>query len=248
VLAVRSDNGGEFISRDFDALLTERGSSRERTAAHTPQQNGVAERINRTLLNSIRAMLHDGQLDDSFWDEALRTAVNIHNRVPTRALNGKTPHEAWTGNKPRVGHMRVFGSLAYAHLPEQGRNKLALRARKCVFVGYAQDAKAYRLWDTKAKKIVVSRDVDFWEGVSWTSEAAGRGGAVPVAPGTKLTGPSRMWQLVVLPILDYARGSVRHCRRQQRRSYCMPCLGTAIEALRGELGWRRGTRRDGSLV
>jgi transposase InsO family protein len=190
VAAVRSDNGGEFISRDFDALLAERGSIRERTAAHTPQQNGVAERVNRTLLNSIRAMLHDGQLDDSFWDEALRTAVHIHNRVPTRALNGKTPHEAWTGNKPRVGHMRVFGSLAYAHLPKQGRNKLALRARKCVFVGYAQDAKAYRLWDIKANKIVVSRDVDFWEGVSWTSEAAGRGGAVPVAPETKLTGQS----------------------------------------------------------
>ena len=190
VAAVRSDNGGEFISKEFDALLAERGTIRERTAAHTPQQNGVAERVNRTLLNPIRAMLHDGQLDNSFWDEALRTAVHIHNRVPTRALNGKTPHEAWTGNKPRVGHLRVFGSLAYAHVPEQGRNKLALRARKCVFVGYAQDAKAYRLWDISAKKIVVSRDVDFWEGVSWTSEAAGRGGAVPVAPGTKLTGPS----------------------------------------------------------
>ena len=190
VAAVRSDNGGEFISEEFDALLAERGSRRERTTAHTPQQNGVAERVNRTLLNSIRTMLHDGQLDDSFWDEALRTAVHIRNRVPTRALNGKTPHEAWTGNKPRVGHMRVFGSLAYAHIPEQGRNKLALRARKCVFVGYAQDAKAYRLWDIRDKKIIVSRDVDFWEGVSWTSEAAGRGGAVPVAPETKLTGPS----------------------------------------------------------
>lgn len=190
VLAVRSDNGGEFISRDFDALLRERGSRRERSTAYTPEQNGVAERVNRTLLNSVRAMLYDAQLDDSFWDEALLTAVYIHNRVPTRALGGKTPHEAWSGHKPRVGHMRIFGSLAFAHVPKVGRNKLALRARRCVFVGYERDAKAYRLWDITAKAILVSRDVDFWEGVSWGSEAAGRGGAAPVAAGTKLTGPS----------------------------------------------------------
>ncbi|HTU57076.1 MAG TPA: hypothetical protein VMF89_01560, partial [Polyangiales bacterium] len=135
-------------------------------------------------------MLHDGELDDSFWGEALLTAVYIHNRVPTRALDGKTPHEAWSGHKPRVGHVRVFGSLAFAHVPKVGRNKLALRARKCVFVGYEPDAKAYRLWDISAKAIIVSRDVDFWEGMNWGSEAAGRGGAAPVAPGTRLTGPS----------------------------------------------------------
>ena len=190
VLVVRSDNGGEFISHDFDALLEERGSRRERSAAYTPEQNGVAERLNRTLLNSVRALLHDSQLDGRFWDEALLTAAYIHNRVPTRALNGKTPHEAWFGRKPRVVHLRVFGSLAFAHVPKVGRSKLASRALRCIFLGYQPDAKAYRLWDIAAKTIIVSRDVDFWEGASWGSEAAGRGGAAPVALGTKLTGLS----------------------------------------------------------
>ena len=188
VLAVRSDNGGEFINRDFDALLAERGSRRERSTAYTPEQNGVAERINRTLLNSVRAMLHDAHLEGRFWGEAVCTAAHIHNRVPTHALGGKTPHEAWSGRKPRVGHMRVFGTLAFAHTPKVGRNKLASRARRCIFVGYETDAKAYRLWDVDAKAIVVSRDVDFWEGVHWASEAAGQGGA-SVAPQTELSAP-----------------------------------------------------------
>jgi transposase InsO family protein len=190
VLAVRSDNGGEFISGEFDTLLKERGSHRERSAAYTPEQNGVAERLNRTLLNSVRAMLHDSQLDGTFWDEALLTAAYIHNRVPTRALNGKTPHEAWSGRKPRVLHLRVFGSLAFAHVPKKGRSKLASRATRCVLLGYQPDAKAYRLWDIAAKAVIVSRDVDFWEGASCGNETAGRGGAAPVAPETKLTGLS----------------------------------------------------------
>jgi transposase InsO family protein len=190
VLAVRSDNGGEFINREFDALLAERGTRRERSAAYTPEQNGVAERVNRTLLDSVRAMLHDSQLGDAFWGEALLTAVYIHNRVSHRALNSRTPYEAWSGHKPGVGHMRAFGSLAFAHVPKVGRNKLALRARRCVFLGYEPDAKVYRLWDLSANRIIVSRDVDFWEGVSWKSEAAGRGGAAPVAAETKVTAPS----------------------------------------------------------
>jgi transposase InsO family protein len=190
VLALRSDNGGEFISGAFDALLAERGTARQRTVPYTPQQNGVAERVNRTLLNTVRALLHDAQLDGSFWGEALLTAVYLHNRSPTRALGGKTPYEVWHGRKPRVGHMRAFGSLAYAHVPKVGRSKLDARARKCVFVGYEHDAKAYRLWDIDANAIIVSRDVDFWEGVSWTSEAAGRGGAAPIASTTKPTKPT----------------------------------------------------------
>lgn len=188
VVAVRSDNGGEFISRAFDALLAERGSRRERTVPHTPQQNGVSERINRTLLNSVRAMLHDGQLDDRFWPEALRTAVYVHNRVPTRAVAGRTPYEAWCGRKPGVSHLRAFGCLAFAHVPATGRGKLDLRARKCVFLGYEPDRKAYRLWDIDARKIIVSRDVDFWEDRVWTCETGGRGGEDAAA--TKLARPS----------------------------------------------------------
>ena len=188
VAAVRSDNGGEFISEAFDALLKERGSSRERSTPYTPQQNGVAERVNRTLLNSVRAMLHDSPLDDSFWDEALRTAVTYHNCAPASAVGGTTPHKVWSGHRPRVGYMRAFGCLCYAHVAKVGRDKLAPRARKCVFVGYEPGMKACRLWDVSRRAIIVSRDVDFWEGVSWEGEAAGRGGAGPPAAQTRLTG------------------------------------------------------------
>ena len=175
VLAVRSDNGGEFISGAFDTLLEERGSHRERSTPYTPEQNGVAERVNRTLLNSMRTMLHDSPLDSSFWDEALRTAVYSHNRAPSRALGGMTPHQAWSGHKPRVGHMHAFGCVCFAHVAKVGRNKLAPRAHKCVFVGYESDMKAYRLWDISTKTVIVSRDVDFWEGVDWGARQSDEG-------------------------------------------------------------------------
>jgi len=101
---------------EFALYLTKEGIKHELTTPHTPQQNGVAERLNRTLIEGMRTMLADSKLPHRFWAEALSTAVYLRNRSPTKALEGITPFEAWSGTKPDVSSLRVFGCSAYAHV------------------------------------------------------------------------------------------------------------------------------------
>ena len=93
---LRTDNGDEYTSTEFEDYLREEGVCHERTVPKTPEQNGVAERLNRTLVEMTRAMLIDSKLPHRFWAEALATAAYLRNRCPTKAVNGMTPHEAWT--------------------------------------------------------------------------------------------------------------------------------------------------------
>ena len=95
IKTLRSDNGGEYTSTEFTSFLTKEGIKHELTIPHTPQQNGVAERLNRTLIEGVRTMLADSKLPHRFWAEALSTAVYLRNRSPTKALEGVTPYEAW---------------------------------------------------------------------------------------------------------------------------------------------------------
>ena len=105
----------------------------------------------------------DAKLPHKFWAEALSTAVYLRNRSSTKAVKSMTPFEAWTRKKPKVGHLRVFGCDAYAHIPKDERHKLDSKARKCIFLGYGEETKAYRLYDPKREKIIYSRDVQFNE-------------------------------------------------------------------------------------
>ena len=105
---LRTDNGGEYVSAEFQNYLKKEGVCHELTVPKTPEQNGVAERMNRTLVESVRAMLADARLPHRFWAEALSTAVYLRNRSPTKAVKGMTPFEAWTGEKPNAEHLRVF--------------------------------------------------------------------------------------------------------------------------------------------
>ena len=127
----------------------------------TPEQNGVAERQNRTLVESVRAMLTQVKLPKKFWVEALNTAVYLRNRSPTKAVNHATPFEAWTGDKPDVSHLFSFGCTAYAHIPKDERKKLDSKARKCIFLGYGTETKRYRLYHCERKGVFYSRDVKF---------------------------------------------------------------------------------------
>ena len=160
---LRSDNGGEYISTDFENFTKSEGVAHQTTVPGTPQQNGVAERLNRTLVESVRSMLLQAKLPQKFSVEALNTAVYLHNRSPTKALKGKTPYEAWTGSKADVTHLRSFGCTAYAHIPQADRKKLDPKTRKCVFLGYATDKKGYRLFDVERQRVIFSRDVKFHE-------------------------------------------------------------------------------------
>ena len=134
-----TDNGGEYKCEGFRKFLREKQIHHNTTCPYTPESNGIAERMNRTLLEKARSMLTHSNLDRKYWGEAVNTAVHLTNRMPTSALGGKiTPHEKWTGRTPDLGHVRVFGSVCYANTPTVGRRQLDARARKCVFVGYSR--------------------------------------------------------------------------------------------------------------
>ena len=122
IKAVRSDNGGEYIGELRRELL--RGGIRVETSApYTPEQNGVAERMNRTLVESARSMIHAQGLGQEYWAEAVVAAAYIRNRVISRSTDGKSPHELWYGKKPTVRHLRVWGCIAYAHVAQEKRSK-----------------------------------------------------------------------------------------------------------------------------
>jgi transposase InsO family protein len=116
----RSDGGGEYGSKEFQSYLESKGIHHEKTNAYTPQENGVAERMNRTIVEMARTMLRDVQLPNSYWGDAILYSAHILNRVPTRAIPGDvTPHEAFTGNKSSVAHIRAFGCTARVHIPDE---------------------------------------------------------------------------------------------------------------------------------
>ncbi len=145
VKTLRTDNGGEYINDDFKTYLHTMGIERQTTVAYSPSQNGVAERMNRSIMEAARSMLHASGLPHSqFWSYAVHAAVYLRNRSPTRALDNITPHEAWRGEKPTLSHLRVFGCKAYMHINKEKRSgKLTDRAVPTVFVGYSTEAKAW---------------------------------------------------------------------------------------------------------
>ena len=129
--------------------LGEQGIKHELTTPKTPEQNGVAERMNRTIVEMARCMLAEAKLARKFWAEAVSTAVYLRNRSPTSAVKGMTPYESLTGEKPAVSNLRVFGCLAYAHIPKDERQKFDPKAKTCVLLGYGETTQAYRLYDVE---------------------------------------------------------------------------------------------------
>ena len=125
----------------------------------------MAERMNRTLVEMAQCILIQSKLAIHFWVEAVNIASYIRNRCPT--VHGKTPYEIWHKRKPNVNHLKIFGTEAYAlnKRPEEG--KFEARSTKYIFVGYADEAKAFRLWNPNKRKIVISRDVSFLKNIEY---------------------------------------------------------------------------------
>ena len=163
---LRTDNGGEFTAAEFASYCADEGIQRHYSAPYSPQQNGVVERRNQTVVGMARALLKQRGMPAVFWGEAVLTTVYILNRSPTKALDGRTPYEAWHGRKPAVSHLRVFGCLAFAK--EHGHiGKLDDRSTPGVFIGYSEGSKVYRILDPKTQRVRTSRDVVFNEGQGW---------------------------------------------------------------------------------
>ena len=162
IKVVRTDNGFKFCNHEFDKFCEENGILRHKTVRNTPQQNGVVERMNRTLLNKVRCMLVSAGLSKLFWGEALATATYLVNRSPSSAIEFKCPEEVWTGKLPCFKNLKTFGCVGYVHNKE---GKLDPRSVKCIFLGYAEGVKGYRMWslESKGTKLIISRDVIFNE-------------------------------------------------------------------------------------
>ncbi|KAK2978670.1 hypothetical protein RJ640_023384 [Escallonia rubra] len=141
----------------------------ENMKAHYAEENKVGD---DTVL-----LAHDGSKEEKknscknlpkeFWAEAVDCAVYLSNRCPTRSVWNQTPQEAWSGYKPSVSHLKVFGSIAYVHVPDQQRKKLDDKSEKFIFIGYSQESKGYKLYNPVDKKMKLSRDVTFDEKSSW---------------------------------------------------------------------------------
>jgi hypothetical protein len=160
---LRDDKGGEYKSNELQEFTDHAGIHRERTIRDTPEQNGQAERFNRTLSEGITAMLSQAQLPPSMWQDAASAFVHMHNRKPSKSRGMKSPYELWYGRVPSVGHFRVWGCLAYVHLQRDQRAALGPHALKCVFIRYAHDAKGWVFWDTGKRKEIVSDSAVFDE-------------------------------------------------------------------------------------
>ena len=163
VKSLRTDNGGEYTSNEFKKYCTEKGIFREFTNPHTPEQNGVSERLNRTIIETVRSMIFHAKLPLRFWAEAANTAVYLRNRSPTVSLGNKTPYECWFDRKPDISNLRVFGCLSYVHVPDCQRQKLDPKSYKAIFVGYPEGTKGYKLYNVKTSHFVRSRSVLFHE-------------------------------------------------------------------------------------
>ena len=139
------------------------GIKRELTTPYTPQQNGIAEWKNRSIVEAAKAMIHDQNLPMHLWVEASKTVIFVQNRSPHKIFGNMTPEEAFTGKKPDMSKLRIFGCPVYIHVPSKKRFKLAPSERKGTFVGYSETSKGYKIYISGQRKIEVSRDVTFDE-------------------------------------------------------------------------------------
>jgi hypothetical protein len=157
-----SDGGKEFNCEAVQKILKENGIMHRVTMPYTPEQNGAAEQENRTIVESARSMLHASGLPKELWAEACNTAVYILNRTGPTPVEGKTPLELWKEESyATIGHLRVFGTECYVHIPKQKRHKWDQKSRLGRLVGYMGDKDGYRIWIPSERKIVLSRDVLF---------------------------------------------------------------------------------------
>nr|GEZ53155.1 zinc finger, CCHC-type [Tanacetum cinerariifolium] len=164
---LRTDRGGEFTSNEFTQYCKENGIARQLTAPYSPQQNGVVERRNRTIMSTTRCMMKATNMPQNFWAEAVRHTIYILNSVCTKALEDSTPYEAIKLRKPNLENLRVFGCISYAKVPSQHLTKLDDRSSRMVYLGNEQGSKAYRLFNPTTQWICVSRDVKFKESETW---------------------------------------------------------------------------------
>ena len=138
-----SDNGGKYITLEWELYMKEHGIVHQKSTLQTLEQNGVSEQLNLMIMDHIRTILIESWLPLSLWAEAVEYSVYTKNRLPTAILVGKTPYEAFWGDKPDISNLRIFSSQCYVHNDSPTRWKLDARAFPAIFIGYSTPSKAW---------------------------------------------------------------------------------------------------------
>lgn len=161
---LRSDNGGEYSSNEFEEFCAV-NEIRRQTVPGTPQQNGVIEHMNRTIVECARSMRLNAGLPKQFWVEVVNTVAYLINKGPLVSIGCRLPKEAWTEKEVKLSHLRIFGCISYVHINSADRSKLDVKSKVCTFLGYGVDNLVYRLWDHENHKVIRSKNVVFNENV-----------------------------------------------------------------------------------
>ena len=160
LICLRTDNGGEFTSKEFISFCSEHGIQRHFSTSYTPQQNGVVEIKNHSILDMTHAMLKNKTLPK----------VYLLNRAPTKSLEGKTPNKGWTGRQPSREHLKVFGCIVFVKTLGKSLRKLDDRSIPMIFIGYEKGVKGYRTFNPVSEEIHITKDALFKEEKSWNWE------------------------------------------------------------------------------
>nr|GFC05314.1 retrovirus-related Pol polyprotein from transposon TNT 1-94 [Tanacetum cinerariifolium] len=185
VRRIRTDNGTEFVNQTLRDYYEEVGISHETSVTRSPQQNGVIERRNRTLIEAARTMLIYAQASLFLWAEAVATACFTQNRSIIRLRHGKTPYELMHSKLPDLSFFHVFNALCYPTNDSENLGKLQPKADIGIFIGYAPTKKAFRIYNRRTRRIVETIHVDFDELTAMASEQSSSGPALnDMTPGT----------------------------------------------------------------
>ena len=160
-----SNNGREYVNLEWELYMKEHGIIHQKTTPRTPQQNGVSERLNLTIMDRVRTILIESRLPLSLWAEAVDYTIYTKNRSPAAAVKGKTLYEVFWGIKPDISNLRVFGSQCYVHNDTPNRRKLDACAFPAIFIGYPPTSKAWRYYIPSQRKAGTSRNIIFDERV-----------------------------------------------------------------------------------
>ncbi|GJU61273.1 retrovirus-related pol polyprotein from transposon TNT 1-94 [Tanacetum coccineum] len=217
VRRIRTDNGTEFVNQTLREYYEKVGISHETSVARSPQQNGVVERRNRTLIEAARTMLIYAKALLFLWAEAVATACYTQNRSIIRLRHGKTPYELLHDKLPDLSFFHVFGALCYPTNDSENLGKLQPKADIGIFIGYAPTKKAFRIYNRRTRRIIETIHVDFDELTAMASEHSSSGpalhemtpatissGLVPnPPPSTPFVPPSRTdWDMLFQPLFD----------------------------------------------
>ena len=164
IRVLRSDNVREYFSAPFISFMSQHGILHRSSCAYTPQQNGVAERKNRHLIETARTLLLHYHVPFRFWGDIVLTACYLINRMPSSVLHDQIPHSLHFPNQPLYFlPPRVFGYTCFVHILTSGQDKLSAKAMKCIFLGYSRLQKGYRCYSPQTHRYFLSADVSFFE-------------------------------------------------------------------------------------